>query len=195
MSEVPASLPVGWSEDSIETSTLELRVAHPPGWSLRKYTNAQTLAGLVADDARGHRSITISQPGPAPFDMATPLPEARLKEFLEGVGKMHAAQTLNVRMVQSGQVRSSGRLWLWLEMAAPTVDLPGAPEEIAAHMRAAHNGMGMWSFTTTAGGQSIQVFCSVLHAANTSDTDKQEEIRRAGLEFGAMLKRISIQTR
>jgi TonB family protein len=193
-SEVPASLPAGWLEDSIETSTLDLRVAYPPGWSLRRYANAQTLAGLVADDARGHRSITISQPGPAPFDLTTPLPEARLKEFLEGVGKMHAAQTLNVRMVQSGQIRSSGRLWLWLEMAAPT-DLPRAPEAIAAHMRAAHDGMRMWSFTTTAGGQSIQVFCSVLHAANTSDTDKQEEIRRAGLEFGGMLKRFSMATR
>ena len=134
-------------------------------------------------------------PAPRHFDLATPLPEARLKEFLEGVGKMHAAQTLNVRMVQSGQVRSAGRLWLWLEMAAPAINLPGAPEEIAAHMRAAHDGMRMWSFITAAGGQSIQVFCTVLHAANTSDTDKQEEIRRAGLEFGAMLKRISMQTR
>ena len=129
-----------------------------------------------------------------PFDLVTPLPEARLKAFLDGVGQMQAAQTLNVKMVQSGQVQTPERLWLWLEMAAPLIDVPSAPE-LAAHMRAAHDGMRMWSFTTAAGGQSIQVFCSMLHAANTSDADKQEEIRRAGLEFGAMLKRMSVRTR
>jgi hypothetical protein len=53
----------------------------------------------------------------------------------------------------------------------------------------------VWSFTTTDAGQTIYVFCSLLHAAGNSDADKKEEIRRAGLEFGAMLKQISIQPR
>ncbi len=194
-SEVSTSLPAGWSEDSIGTATLEVRLAYPAGWSIRKDTSGSAIATLLADDARGHRAITIARPSPTRLDLVTPLPEARLKDFLDGVGQMHAAQTLNVRMVQSGQVESSGRLWLWLEMAAPTVNLPGAPEEFAAHMRAAHDGMRMWSLTTTAGGQMIQVFCTVLHAANTSEADKQEEIRRAGLEFGAMLKRMSVVAR
>ena len=193
-SEVPSALPAGWSEETIGTSPLEVRVAYPAGWSIQKETSGSALAALLADDARGHRTITIAQPRPVPFDLVTPLPEERLKAFLDDVGKRHAAQTLNVRMVQSGQVQSSGRLWLWLEMAAPTINLPGAPE-MAAHMRAAHDGMRMWSLTTTAGGQMIQVFCSVLHAANTSDADKQEEVRRAGLEFGAMVKRMSVVTR
>ena len=193
-SEVPTSLPAGWSEDSVAAATLEVRMAYPAGWSIRKEPSGSALATLLADDARGHRAITIARPSPTRLDLATPLPEARLREFLDGVGQMHAAQTLNVRMIQSGQVQSSGRPWLWLEMAAPTINLPGAPE-VAAHMRAAHDGMRMWSLTTTAGGQMIQVFCSLLHAANTSEADKQEEIRRAGLEFGAMLKRMSVVTR
>ncbi len=193
-SEVSTPLPAGWSEDSVGTSTLDVRLAYPAGWSIRKETSGSALATLLADDARGHRSITISRPSPAPFDLATPLPEAKLKAFLDGVGQRNAAQTLNVRMIQSGQVQSSGRLWLWLEMAAPTINLPGAPE-MAAHLRAAHDGMRMWSLMTTAGGQMIQIFCSVLHGANTSDADKQEEIRRAGLEFGAMLKRMSVVAR
>jgi TonB family protein len=192
-SEVATSLPAGWSEDSVETSTLEVRVSYPPGWSIRKGI-AGNLASLVADDARGHRSVTISNPGPAPFDLVAPLPEARLTAFLEGVGKMNAAQTLNVRMIQSGQVQTREGVWLWLEMASPTIDLSSAPAELAAHMRAAHDGMRMWSFNTSAGGQSIQVFCSMMHAANTSEADKQEEIRRAGREFGTILKRISIRT-
>jgi TonB family protein len=195
VSEVPGALPAGWSEDSVGTPTIEVLVAYPPGWSIRKETSATALAILLADDARGHRAITIARPDPSTFTLVDPLPEAKLKAFLDGVGQMQAAQTLNVRMVQSGQVQSSGRRWLWLEMAAPTSNLPGAPEEFAAHMRAAHDGMRMWSFTTTAGGQMIQVFCSVLHAANSSDADKQEEIRRAGLEFGAMLKRMSVRAR
>jgi TonB family protein len=193
-SEVSTLLPAGWSEDSVETSSLEVRVSYPPGWSIWKGT-AGNLASLVADDARGHRSVTISHPGPAPFDLVAPLPEARLTAFLEGVGRMQAAQTSNVRMIQSGQVRTREGLWLWLEMASPTIDLSSAPAELAAHMRTAHDGLRMWSFITTAGGQSIQVSCWVMHRASTSEADKQEEIRRAGLEFGAMLKRISIRTR
>jgi len=193
-SEVISALPAGWSEDSVATSTLEVRVAHPPGWSIRKETNGTALAMLLADDARGHRAMTIGRPDPSRLDLVTPLPEARLREFLDGVGQTQAAQTLDVRMVRSGQVQSSGRLWVWLEMAAPTANLPGAPE-LAAHMRAAHDGIRMWILTTTAGGQMIQVSCSVLHAANSSEADKQEEIRRAGLEFGAMLKRMSVVAR
>jgi hypothetical protein len=30
------------------------------------------------------------------------------------------------------------------------------------------------------------------HAAGRSDAEKREEIRRAGLEFGAMLRRITV---
>jgi hypothetical protein len=98
-------------------------------------------------------------------------------------------------LVRSGQVQPPERLWVWLEAAAPLTHLPGAPGRLADHFQTAHDGMRAWAFTTTAGGQSISVFWSVLHAANTSEADKQEEIRRAGLEFGGMLKRISMQTR
>ena len=80
-------------------------------------------------------------------------------------------------------------------MAVPIIEAPTAPPALAEHLHTAHGGMRVWAFTTTAAGQTISVFCSLLHAAGTSDADKKEEIRRAGLEFGAMLKQISIRPR
>lgn len=55
--------------------------------------------------------------------------------------------------------------------------------------------MRVWAFTTTESGQTISVMCTLLHAAGTSEAEKREEIRRAGLEFGAMLKRITIASK
>jgi hypothetical protein len=52
--------------------------------------------------------------------------------------------------------------------------------------------MRVWAFTTTELGRTFSVMCTLLHAAGTSADEKREEIRRAGLEFGAMLKRITI---
>jgi hypothetical protein len=62
-------------------------------------------------------------------------------------------------------------------------------------MRVAHDGLRMWIFTTTAAGQYISVTCSLLHAANSTNDQKLAEIQRAGLEFGAILQRLSIRPR
>jgi TonB family protein len=192
--EVPVFRPSGWSEDAVQTSLVEVRFAYPPGWSILKATDADRLVTLHADDARGNRTITISQRGPAPFSLVAPLPESTLKTFVLGQGGMPAPAT-NVQLVRSGQVQRPDGLWLWFEMVAPSIDVPSAPAAIAEHLRSAHDGMRMWAFVTTAGGQSLSVFCSVLHAAKASDADKQEDIHRAGLEFGAMLRRMSINAR
>jgi TonB family protein len=194
-SEVPGAPPAGWSEEVVETPALRIRVAYPPGWSLRRDPGAGRLAVLEADDARGHRAISIERPTPAAGDLVRPLPEPALKAFLDSVGQTQAWQGADVTMVSSGQVPRPGGMWLWLETSAPTVELRNAPAAVVEHMRTAHDGMRIWSFNTTAGGQLVQVFCSVLHAANTTEADKQEEIRRAGLEFGAMLQRMAVEAR
>jgi hypothetical protein len=42
-------------------------------------------------------------------------------------------------------------------------------------------------------GQVVNVFCTVLHRLNATDQEKQEDVRRAGLEFGAMLRRMTVR--
>jgi hypothetical protein len=83
-------------------------------------------------------------------------------------------------------------VWIWFELAGPTIDPANALPAVAEHLRTAYDGMRVWAFTTTELGQTFSVMCTLFHAAGTSEDEKREEIRRAGLEFGAMLKRITI---
>lgn len=185
----------GWSEEAVTVDGVEIEVAYPPGWSLRTKGQGKALLSLEADDGQGHRSVQIGQPVPTPLRLAAPLPPARLKAFLEGMAQAPVTEVGDLKVLQSGQVKAGDRLWLWLETAGPIPEPAGAPPELAAHMRLAHDGLRMWTFTTTAGGHFVSVTCTMMHAANTTDAAKQEEIRRVGPEFGAMLKRLNIRER
>jgi hypothetical protein len=193
-SEIVGSRIGTWSEESVETSVVRVHFAYPTGWSILRSTEGDRLVTLHADDAGGNRTVTISQPGPAPYPLIKPLPEAALQGFLNKVGGMPGSPA-NLQSLGSGQVERTDGLWIWFEMAGPKIGASTAPPALAEHLQTAHDGMRVWAFTTTAAGQTISVFCSLLHAAGTSDADKKEEIRRAGLEFGAIVKQISIQPR
>jgi hypothetical protein len=51
----------------------------------------------------------------------------------------------------------------------------------------------IWSFVATLNGQLVDVFCTVLHRANATDHEKAEDVRRGGLEFGAILRRSAVR--
>jgi TonB family protein len=190
-SEVPGSRTGTWIDDSVQTSTASVRFAYPAGWSILRSGDGQRLVTLSANTARLERALTISEPGPAPFPLVNPLPESVLSTFFTRLE--HGPGSLaNLQPVASGQVARDHGLWIWFELARPTIDAANAPPAVAEHLRTAHDGMRVWAFTTTESGQTISVMCTLLHAAGTSDAEKREEIRRAGLEFGAMLKRITI---
>ena len=84
-------------------------------------------------------------------------------------------------------------LWIWFEMSAPSFESWNAPEPLAERLRSGYAGIHVWSFATTAAGHSISVFCTVVHRAGLSDADQQEQIRRAGVDFSEILRRISIR--
>jgi TonB family protein len=189
-SEVPGSRTGTWIDDSVQTSTASVRFAYPAGWSVVRSGDGQRLVTLSANTARLERTFSISEPGPAPFPIVNPLPESVLNTFFTSLKR--SGPLANLQPAASGQVARDNGLWIWFELAAPTIDAGNAPTAVAEHLRTAHDGMRVWAFTTTALGQTISVMCTLLHAVGTSEAEKREEIRRAGLEFGAMLKRITI---
>jgi TonB family protein len=189
-SEVPGSSTGTWIDDSVQTSTASVRFAYPAGWSVVRSRDGQRLVTLSANTARLERTFSISEPGPAPFPIVNPLPESVLNTFFTSLKR--SGPLANLQPAASGQVARDNGLWIWFELAAPTIDVGNAPTAVAEHLRTAHDGMRVWAFTTTALGQTISVMCTLLHAVGTSEAEKREEIRRAGLEFGAMLKRITI---
>jgi TonB family protein len=190
-SEVPGSRTGTWIDDSVQTSTASVRFAYPAGWSILKTGEGQRLVTLSANTARPERALTIHESGPAPFPLVDPLPESVLSTFFTRL-KHGPGSLANLQPVASGQIARDHGLWVWFELAGPTIDAANAPPAVAEHLRTEHDGMRVWAFTTTESGQTILVMCTLLHAAGTSEAEKREEIRRAGLEFGAMLKRITI---
>ena len=188
------TLAPAWLEDSIQTQSFYAHFAYPPSWKILKSIGNQPLVTLHADDGLGNRTISISEDArPAPVLFDTPLTQAKLDEFAAGLKERSG--TRGVQQIGSGQMTRPGGLWVWFEMAATTINAPNAPPAVAESLRTSNSGIHLWSFTTTVNGRLVDVFCSVLHRANATDSDKEEDIRRAGLEFGGILRRLTIQPR
>jgi TonB family protein len=183
-----------WLEDSITTPLIFVRFAYPAHWSILKSTEPDRLVTLYSETPLGTRTISISDPRPSPFVLPQPLQQTALDAFALGASQTRGTAP-GLRQLKAGQVLRPGGLWLWFEISASTIEPSNAPAALADRLRNAYDGMHVWTFTTSANGQSVSVFCSVLHRANSTDVDKQEDLRSAGLDFGAFLQRISIQPR
>jgi hypothetical protein len=149
---------------------------------------------LHAENESGTRAVTISSPQATQFSLTEPVSQSVLDSFTVSA-LAGAAFMTKPRLIKSGQVRRYGGLWIWFEMAAPSFAAWNAPPALADRLRSGYGGIHVWSFATTAAGTSISVFCTVVHRAGLSDADQQEQIRRAGVEFSEILRRISIQAR
>jgi TonB family protein len=181
----------GWLSESAETTRLAVAFARPGDWSIVPSSDGRRIVTLYADNATGSRSVTISQGGPAPVSLSTPLSQSALDSFF--VQTAPRGFPAGLKPLRSGQVAMVDGLWLWFEMAAPTIDASTAPAAAAEYLQSRYSGAHVWSFVRTVNGQVVNVFCTVLHRLNATDQEKQEDVRRAGLEFGAMLRRMTVR--
>ncbi|MFL6281522.1 MAG: energy transducer TonB [Vicinamibacterales bacterium] len=202
-----AAAPVGWpdafgdagtvasstafADGALHQPTFDLAFAYPSTWSMLESSAGVT---LHAEDAKGTRAVTISSRERAQFSLTEPVSQSVLDSF-SLAARAGAAFIRDLRVIKSGQVRRDRGLWIWFEMAAPSLAAWNAPPALADRLRSGYGGIHVWSFATTAAGQSISVFCTVVHRAGLSDADQEEQIRRAALEFNEILRRISIQPR
>jgi TonB family protein len=183
-----------WLEDSIQTPLVSLRFAYPSNWIVLKSSEADRILTLYRETPLGTRTIGISEPRPSSFTLSQPLQQSALDAFALGASRAPGSPP-NIELLKAGQVLRPGGLWLWFEMAAPTIESRSVPAAVADRVRTEYDGMHLWTFTTTVDSEGVSVFCAVMHRASSTDADKQQEIRRAGLEFGEILRRITIQPR
>jgi TonB family protein len=183
----------GWVEESAETPLLVVRFARPGDWAILRSSGNGRIATLHVDNAAGNRSLTISESGPAPLSLNTPLSQSALDSFF--VQTAQRGFPAGLKPIRSGQVERADGLWMWFEMAASTIDASNAPTAAAEFLRSRYSGIHVWAFATTVNGQIVDVFCSVLHRLNATDQEKEEDVRRTALEFGAMLRRITVRPR
>ena len=187
----PIAASTAFANGALHQPTFDLTFAYPSTWSVLESNAGIT---LHAEDESGTRAVTISSPQAAQFSLTEPLRQSDL-DSLTFAAQAGAAFITNPRIIKSGQVQRNDGLWIWFEMAAPSSAAWNAPPALADRLRSGYGGIHAWSFATTAAGQSISVFCTVVHRASLSDADQQEQIRRAGLEFSEILRRTTIQSR
>ena len=172
-----------WLDDSIQTPTVSVQLTHPSDWFVLKAAEADRLLTLYRESPLGTRTLSVSESRRSTLDA-----------FVLGSTRA-AGLPPNLHVLKSGQVLRPGGVWRWYETTASTIELHDAPAALADRVRTDYDGMHLWAFTTEVNGQIIGVFCAVMHRMNSTEADKQLEIRRAGAEFGEMLQRIVIQPR
>jgi hypothetical protein len=123
--------------------------------------------------------------------LSTPLSQSALDSFV--IQTSQRGFPAGLKPLRSGQVAMVDGLWVWFEMVAPTLDASTAPTAAAEFLQSRYSGAHVWSLVTTVNGQVVNVFCTVLHRLTATDQETQEDVRRAGLEFGAMLRRLSVR--
>ena len=95
----------------------------------------------------------------------------------------------------SGQVAASfgGGYWIWLQTEVATDDLAKQGPQEMAFTAQLFERIHTWAFTATVGKQMVMVTCGVLVPRGPSADEQQKQIRQAAADFGAIMRRMSIQ--
>jgi TonB family protein len=180
-----------WPESVATASGLEFRVFYPPDWTVRK-DSASRMEVLRVQNAGATRQCRISYPRPAPVEIDSPLPVARLQQLADTVQKSTALGRAGISETRGiGQARrADGTLWLWYEMQVPPGEvLTGSAAQTSAQM---YENARVWVFTFTVGKQAVTIGCHALVRRGASDVQKETELKDAASRLGSIISRLSV---
>ena len=178
----------GWTEDVTETDGLEVRVAYPAGWKIKKDGSPAQL--LLMFNQAGTRGVAIGRPRILPQPPPQPLPLATVQQFADRMQIAPGTSAGRLERLAFGQGRLGDRWWVWFDLHSPTL-----PPEIVQGSQDAYAGVRMWVFVTSIGTQELSLFCHELLPRGLSDSDTQDLVKQAGVELQSLMKRISIRAR
>ena len=181
-----------WVDDSVSSSDLTIRFAYPPGWVLAKGDHPARLLHLQKNRAPDARACSVSRPKPSTLRLTAPLSRQEFLKLETQIRQTGPAQP-DTELHSIGQIQIQGRLWVWTELSRRTLDLSALPAETADGMREAFEGMRAWEFSTTEGMQGITVSCYALRPRGMPEAELQQQLHRVGVDFAAILNRISIR--
>jgi TonB family protein len=181
-----------WVDDVASTSDLTINFAYPPGWILAKGNHPARLLLLQKNRAPDGRACSVSRPTPSTLQLAAPLSHPAFLRLATSIRQTIAADP-DAEVHGIGQIQIQGRLWVWTELSRRTVDVSGLPADAATEIHDAFDGMRAWEFATTEGAQRITVACYVFKPRGSSELELQEQARRVGADFAAILNRVSVR--
>jgi TonB family protein len=182
-----------WAEDREDVSGLQIRLAYPDGWRLRKGSQPSQLLSVQRAAAFGSRLLFIQNPRPARFQIGQAVPPQVLQQLAERAGQSMATPAGVGKVMGVGQARAGDRVWIWYDLQLPAFDADHLPPGLSAIAVDLFDTARLWTFVTTAGSQEVIVGCVALHPRGMSESDTQQDLRHAGAEFAAVLTRLSIQ--
>jgi TonB family protein len=181
-----------WVDDVASGSDLTVKFAYPPGWILAKGNHPARLLLLLKNRARDGRACSVSRPTPSTLQLSAPLSRPAFLR-LESQIRQNIAADPDAEVHGIGQIQIQGRLWVWTELSRRTVEVSALPADAATEIRDAFDGMRTWEFATTEGAQRITVSCYFLKPRGTSEVEQQDQLRRVGADFAAILNRVSVR--
>ena len=182
----------GWKEDVSDVSGLQIRVAYPNSWAMRKDGPSGRLIYLQSAGGRDTRIFFVENPKPVRVQVGSGVTTDMLQRLADASRQQMTTAAGNAEVKGIGQARVADRFWIWYDLALQKPDAAMLPPEASAFAEAI-DGSRLWTFLTTEAGQQVAVGCVALFPRNSSDADKERELQQAGAEFAAMLKRVSIQ--
>lgn len=190
-----ADAPVGgaWTDEIAVSSGLEFRVSAPEGWTIRK-SDASPEQVLTMRDVTMSRTVTVFVPRPSIVALDRPMTVAELQRFALGVQQTGAVGVPTQSPV-FGQITApfGGGFWIWYETEVATDDLAKRGPQALAVFAQLFERLHTWAFAATVDKQMVIVTCGILVPRGPSADDQQEQIRQAARDFGAIIRRISIQ--
>lgn len=184
----PAAATERWTEDISESDGLEVRVAYPSGWKMRKDGQAARL--LVLQNDSGMRGLVVGRPRALPQAPPQPLPLSAVQQFADRMQIAPGVSAGRLDRLAFGQGRLGDRWWIWFDFHSATL-----PAQIVQASQDAFSGVRIWVFVTTIEAQEVSIFCHELLPRGMSDSDTEDLIKQAGVELHALMKRVSIRGR
>lgn len=192
--DADALLGSAWIDEVAVSSGLEFRVSAPQGWSIQKQPPSPEQV-LTMRDATKMRTVTVFVPRPSVTTLDRPLSIAQLQTFALDLQRTNTARGTPMQEPLSGQVTApfGGGYWIWLETQVATDDLAKQGPQAMAFTAQLFERIHTWAFTATVGKQMVTVTCGILVPRGPGADEQQKQIRQAAADFGAIMRRISIQ--
>jgi TonB family protein len=177
-----------------------VRFPYPPGWRVSE--DASSSDWFVAQSDDGVRLLLVSQLQPVTWPQSTGggATRSELQQLRDALQRRLSATRSHARVDANGWIPMPSRIWVWYEIRVPAGDR-SIPKGIAPDDQRRFDGARWWRFIRNAGPASspspreLTVDCFVMRLRGASDAQADEDVRLAGPQFLAMLRRMSVEVR
>ncbi len=189
-----------WPVAERSTTDAYVRVPYPPDWTITD--NGSSSDRFVVQSVDGTCLFLVSQLRPAIWPESTGggATRSELQKARDDLQRQLSAMRSHARVEATGWMPMPARIWMWYEIRVPAGD-PSIPGSLVPDYETRFEGARWWRFIRNAGtrphpsSKELTVDCLIMRLRGGSNAEADEQLRQAGPQFLAMLRRMSIEPR